>query len=70
MDGEEAADAGAAASSYVDLALLARARCAVYSRSGYSMTAWMAGGGTDCYERYDLGLERCLGGAAGSNSTR
>jgi hypothetical protein len=60
MGDEEAADPQAAMSTYVDLVLMARARCAVYSRSGYSMTAWMMGGGTDCYEHYQRGLDRCL----------
>jgi hypothetical protein len=65
MDDEEAADPGAAISTYVDVALLARARCAVYSRSGFSTTAWMMGGGTDCYEKFHWGLERCLDDVAG-----
>ena len=66
MDDAEAADPKSAISTYLDLAMMARARCAVYSTSGYSMTAWMMGGGTDCYEQFQWGLERCLSEAAGS----
>jgi hypothetical protein len=70
MNNEEAADPESAISTYVDLALLARARCAIYSNSGYSMTAWMMGGGTSCYEHLEWGLGRCLSEAAGSFSRR
>jgi hypothetical protein len=59
MDANEAADTNAGMSTYVDLALLARSRCAIYSRSGLSMAAWMMGGGTDCYEHLERGLESC-----------
>jgi hypothetical protein len=59
MAGDEAADADAAMSTYVDFALLARSRCAIYSTSGLSMSAWMMGCGTDCYEHLEKGLESC-----------
>lgn len=62
MGHEEVEDPDAAISTYVDVALLARARCAVYSHSGFSTTAWLMGGGTPCYEHFKGGLQRCLDG--------
>lgn len=68
MSPKESAEGDTGVSTYVELALLARARCAVYSKSGFSQTAWMAGGGTDCYEANDKGgLQGCL--AAAANAT-
>jgi hypothetical protein len=59
MSKAEAADTESAISAYVDAVLLARAQCAVYSRSGFSATAWMMGGGTDCYEHIARDLQSC-----------
>lgn len=65
MDKDEATDPQAALSTYVDVALLARARCAIYSRSGFSNTGWMMGGGqAGCAAHFTKGLEQCVADAA------
>lgn len=59
MTETEASASDAAMSSYVDVALLARARCLIAGESGFSKIAWMLGGGHACYDYLGQGPERC-----------
>lgn len=59
MDAKEVADTAAAISTYVDVTLLARARCGIYSQSGFSSVAWMMGGGTPCFSNLHWDLHEC-----------
>jgi hypothetical protein len=58
LDDEEKAGKSAMA-TFIDLLLLAWARCLVASESGFSETAWMLGGGRTCLGRLQDKLGVC-----------
>jgi hypothetical protein len=66
MNSSEQTDAAAAMSVWVDLGLLASARCFVAGVSGFSDTAWMLGGGSSCVAK--LGSTVSVAGECGAST--